>query len=478
MSFEYAEHNSSDLPSLIDKRSTLRDEIARLANAETVTPAEDARLDAALAEFERLDKQIAVVRSAQHPANVKPTNPTAPQVMHRVEAWGVDADRHTITDRAAAALDQMERTTHLEPNQLEAVERSMKMADQRDPMAEWVVTHGDPAYTSAWMRWLSDPATGPTEFDDRERDAWRRARATARAMTGDVSAGGGVQVPVLIDPAIMLQNAGAIDPMLNLARVETIATDTLKLVTSQGVTAEWLAAQATEVADATPSDLSQPTVATHAWDAFISASFEYVADVRSATAEIAKVLADAAQRLHANAWVNGTGASGQPTGWITTMSNGTQIVSGTSGAAGAATLVLDDAYALLEATPARYRPNAAWQASLPVINSIRKLSAQQTSAEGIWNQLSIDSPPLLLGRPIVENSSMDATIVSGSTDLCLAVGDWRAGYCIALRVGSSLEVVPHMLGSNRRPNLTRGYLLWGRAGGATIQSNSMRILKL
>ena len=32
------------------------------------------------------------------------------------------------------------------------------------------------------------------------------------------------------------------------------------------------------------------------------------------------------------------------------------------------------------------------------------------------------------------------------------VGDWKSGYVIVDRVGMSVELVPHLLGSNRRPS--------------------------
>ena len=59
-------------------------------------------------------------------------------------------------------------------------------------------------------------------------------------------------------------------------------------------------------------------------------------------------------------------------------------------------------------------------------------------------------PPTLLGRPAHELSTMDGTIDAGQDNAIGIYGDW-SNYVITQRVGSSVELIPHLFGANRRP---------------------------
>jgi HK97 family phage major capsid protein len=81
----------------------------------------------------------------------------------------------------------------------------------------------------------------------------------------------------------------------------------------------------------------------------------------------------------------------------------------------------------------------------------------------------------MLARPIAEWSTMNAGTAVGQK---LAIyGDYQS-YLIAERLGMTVEVVPHVLGSNRRPIGARGLYAYGRTGGSAIVPNAFRYLEL
>jgi HK97 family phage major capsid protein len=62
-----------------------------------------------------------------------------------------------------------------------------------------------------------------------------------------------------------------------------------------------------------------------------------------------------------------------------------------------------------------------------------------------------------------------------TADYVLLYGDF-SNYVIADRVGTRLELVPHLVGTNRRPTLQRGFILWGRVGADSVNDNAFRLL--
>ena len=46
------------------------------------------------------------------------------------------------------------------------------------------------------------------------------------------------------------------------------------------------------------------------------------------------------------------------------------------------------------------------------------------------------------------------------------------------RIGAVLEVVPHLLGANRRPTGDRGAFLWFRTGSNVTTINAFRLLNI
>ena len=289
---------------------------------------------------------------------------------------------------------------------------------------------------------------------------------------GLTDSAGGFMVPLSLDPAILLTSNGSINPLRQISRVVTIATDSWNGVTSAGVTAEWIA-EAAEVADASPT-LAGPSIPVHKADAFVPFSFEIEGDAVNYMSELGRLLVDGAEQLAAAAYTTGSG-SGQPTGIVTSL----VASSGTVGLVAPVTpetLAASDVYATQNALPARFQAKAQWCANLGTINALRQF---ETTNGALKFPALQDNPPGLLGRPMNELSNMDGVINASATEnnYPLLYGSFEH-FVIVDRVGTTIELVPHLMGSNRRPNGTRGALLWFRTGSNVVVPQAFRLLSI
>ena len=284
---------------------------------------------------------------------------------------------------------------------------------------------------------------------------------------------GGYMVPLTLDPAIQLSSGGSINPLRQLARVVQTTTDTWQGVTSAGVTAEWTA-EAAEMADASPT-LAGPSIPVFKGDAFVPFSFEVEGDAVNFLSELSKLLVDGAEQLCATAYTTGNGTT-QPKGLITALVAAAGSVPLISPAT-PETLVAGDVYAVQNALPPRFQPGAQWASNLSIINTLRQF---ETTNGALKFPSLQDNPPMLLGRPMNEISNLDGTLNPAATEnnYPIVYGDFARGMTIVDRIGSTLELVPHLFGANRRPTGQRGALLWFRTGSDVVIPNAFRLLSV
>jgi HK97 family phage major capsid protein len=78
-----------------------------------------------------------------------------------------------------------------------------------------------------------------------------------------------------------------------------------------------------------------------------------------------------------------------------------------------------------------------------------------------------------------ENSNMDGRLDAAATanNYLLLYGDFGQNVIVD-RIGSTLELVPHLFGSNRRPTGQRGALLWFRTGSNVVVPQAFRLLNI
>jgi HK97 family phage major capsid protein len=330
-----------------------------------------------------------------------------------------------------------------------------------------VEASGDDAYLRAFCKLVADPERGHLLWDAEEHQAFQRVeqlRSETRAMSSTDNAGG-FMIPLTLDPSILITSAGSINPLRQISRVVQIATDSWNGVTSAGVTAHWLPEE-NEVSDDSPT-LTQPTIPVYKAAAFVPFSFEVGMDAINFVEEISKLLVDGLDQLSATAFTTGSG-SGQPTGLITELAGGSSQVNTATGD----TLVSGDVYNLLNQLPPRFQANARFAGNLATLSTL----AQFETSNGALKFPSLqNTPPTLLGRPVHQISNMDPTIDAGQNNSILVYGDFQQ-FVIVDRFPSSLELIPHLFGANRRPTGQRGAFLWSRVGSNVVVPNAFRLL--
>lgn len=383
--------------------------------------------------------------------------------------WNAPASE--LRGRAKTAVEEVE--SYMSDDQREAVaEKLSNVDDPRGVIPNLVIRTGNTYYRKAFQKAMAGRQDLWTH-DERQAVAALEEYRTVMSLTDGQ---GGFAVPFTLDPTLILTNDGTVNPMRQLARNETVVTDSWNGLSSAGVTAEWLAENA-EAADASP-DFLQPTVPVHKASAFVQGSIEITQDYQAIESDIAMAIADGKDRLEGTAFINGSG-SGQPTGIITALDGGSSEVTPTT----TEVFAVADVYKLQQALPPRFRgPESAFVGELSTINEIRQF-ATANNYHGFLTDLAGDSPAIMLGRRLFESSDMDAfsdvddTETDGNNHILL-YGAFR-NYLIADRVGFSLEFIPHLFatGSNR-PSGTRGWFGYWRVGADSLVDGAFRVLHI
>lgn len=459
---------TNELDELEARREPLESEMRELhvkAGDRELTRGEQQRWDRLQAGVDKLDDQRrALVRElAELPGHTESGDGARGDEPRRD---GRPADQQ----RAMRRLDELVRSDRVPAFAAERAEALMSdgAPAARSLAARWAEATSSAEYERAFTKLLADPQRGHLLWTPAEQEAYQRVaavQAEQRAMSVGTDSAGGFMVPLTLDPSIMLSSDGSVNPLRRVARVVQTTTNAWSGVTSAGVTAEWKA-EGAEVADASPT-LAEPNIPVHFGDAFVPFSFEFGMDAVNAVNELQRLMVDAADQLQASAFMNGTG-TGQPTGLTTGLASGSKVATTT-----ADTLAIDDVTGLQSALPSRFQPRAQWLGNLTTINMV---GGFETSAGSLrFPEVSSDR---LLRKPLNEASELDAAgdTANAGNDNVLAYGDFAAGFVIVDRVGTSVELVPHLFGSNSRPTGQRGLLMHFRTGSDVVVDNAIRLL--
>ena len=183
--------------------------------------------------------------------------------------------------------------------------------------------------------------------------------------------------------------------------------------------------------------------------------------------EVGRLLAFGKDTLESAAFATGSG-SGEPFGIVTAVTTTGDVDATTGGSFG-----LEDVFLLDESLPARYRANASWLANRAIYNDVRQFSVG--GGADVWERLQFDQPALLLGRPAYEASDMSSTITTD--ELVLLFGDFQ-NYVIADRIGTTVEFVPQLFGTNHRPTGQKGWFAWYRVGADSVNDSAFKLLRI
>jgi predicted phage gp36 major capsid-like protein len=197
-------------------------------------------------------------------------------------------------DQALRAIDQCHRDQPLMLDKsAHILENLIKYADPTCLTARYLVAVGDPHYNSAFGKMLARPQDAHLRFSAAETEAVRAVSKVMeeRALAEGTGSAGGFAIPITIDPSVTLTGSGALNPVREVSRVLTVGTREWRGVSSDGVTAGYVA-EAVEATEASPV-LAQPILKSEQGRAFVPFSIELDQDWSSLQTELVGLITDA-----------------------------------------------------------------------------------------------------------------------------------------------------------------------------------------
>jgi HK97 family phage major capsid protein len=469
---------------LVNRLKDINDEIARLAEKDTLAADDEvsfAEHSAEFAELEAEQKKLHRDAQARHIAKAAAvpgrtlngdlnTDPfgevesietrikTNPWDLSEMRVYPNDPKAQTteLRSRAYAAIEQMEGAS--DDRRQAATKLLDRWDDKQGSISRLVLATSSPDYMSFWAKSLR---YGPVAaFTPEEVAAANRAMSLTDAE-------GGFLIPFQLDPTVIITDDGSLNQIRQVARQVVATGDVWNGVSSGAVAFSW-DAEASEASD-DATTFAQPTIPIYKGVGFVPISMEALQDEANVTGAIADLLAFGKNVQDAAAFATGAGTT-EPIGIVTALTGGASVV----------TSVTTDVYAVadLHATkaglPARYRPNSSWLAN----DAIYGLTRQFAEPSGFWADLSGDRPPMLLSKPALESEDMDGTITALADNLVLILGDF-SNYVIADRVGMTVETIPHLFATpNNRPSGQRGFYAHYRLGADSVNDGAFSMLNV
>lgn len=466
---------TEELRSQVD---ALEAEVAELSTIDNITPEQDERLDAALAERKQRKGELAAAEAEEQRiaardaetaeirdglASKKVTGtPSAPNFNRPSDVYDYDVrslrDAGEARERVMRVLDDSNVTKYL-PEQtrasvLEEIERQISTPDVeahdsrklKNNMAQKFLATMRPEY----IRGYAKKMTGFNEITPEEQRAMDEARAWSDANDSTT-------IPELFDPQLGLNNAGAVNPMRQLGTIKRGTADIWEGLNTTGITASW-DGEAVEVSDDDPA-FTRPTITAYKGAAFVPWSVEFGGDAAAIVGELGMLFADAKERLESAAFATGNGSTA-PKGILTALTAVTysSITPTTDGQFG-----VEDTYKLMNTLSPRWRPNSAFVGSISAQNRIRAFGTALGAS--FITDLSGGYTFTLLGRPFYEDSDYAnvSTLTTGALNI-MTFGD-HSKYYIYDRVGMSTEFIPMLFSTGSgRPTGQRGVYAWWRTG--------------
>lgn len=463
----------SKLAELDVRVAELRDEIAELEAIEDITPEQDARLDAALAEFatakadfdrltERAEK-IAAVKAVE-----TGRTPGVGQFQYKRDTpTEVDVRTASRGEARSAALKLLEQSLVADDERRTMVDKAIAYKSQNydgDYVARSVILTEDPAYQSAFAKGIQGREA---LFTEAEREAVARFHEF-RVVKGSVDTSGGYGIPVVIDPTIRITSGTGLTGLLPYITVEPVTTDSWRGVTAAHTT--W--AEVTEGGDGTDDapTFGGPSIPVVTSRATIPYSIEAEQDYPGLASQLSRVLESGYMDHLAARLAVGTGTT-TIKGVFTALdaTTGSEVAVTTDALFGA--VDIDKVFASLGE---RFRQRAVWYMNVDVENEIRAFGSGTATSRFTVDQTAFGIS-LLNGRPLV--TSDWAPLFTGTTGAAniLCFFD-PTEYILAQRIGMSVEYVPH-LQSAALPNMTRAWMAYARAGGDIPVTQAGRILQ-
>lgn len=463
------------LKEILDRQEAIRSELKKIEDDPTAVEETDADyVDTLIDEYDALEERrvplaaraeklnlIRVAAKDDDTASTEPgdSRPVAPTQIYRNKRDPFDnmegVRRNLIhgsemRDRALDAIEWASRSQWCDfPD--DHAERASQLASQSKGIAKHILLTGSQEYYDAFRSYVNDP------------EGTAIAQRATTLGTGSL----GFMLPFVLDPTIILTNAGSANPFRRASRVEQTTSNTWNGVTSAGVNAAFVG-EATASTDASPA-VGQVQITPQKAHAWVFGSYESLED-SDLGSQLPRLFADAKDRLEESVFATGAGTGVIPQGAVTAATTGNT--------AAVTAYAVGDVYTLQGRLGPRFRGSqrAAWMANLFYINKTRQFDTAGGSS--FWANLGQGTPEQLLGAPIYESSSMSTGTATGS--LVLLFGDFNE-YVIVDRVGMSLLYEPMVTGTGANANLPTGeagwYAFW-RVGAKASTANALQALRI
>jgi HK97 family phage major capsid protein len=331
-------------------------------------------------------------------------------------------------------------------------------------------------HVEAFRAWLRNPTSHQTRARLLDAESAALGPNETRIASGLTGPDGGHLVPAAVY-ANIAQRITNISPIRSIARVTPITSTLTKFPLDRaGTGTGWVGENVARTATAEPLlDLRTPTFGTAY--ALLTATEEILMD--SAIDIETWLTSSAATGIAAaegTAFVSGNGTN-RPTGFLSgptpvttadaSRASGTlQFVPG--GAASAITSV-DGLVNLFYSLKAAHRSNGTWVMNSATASVLALL--KDTTGRLLWSPaLAENTPPTLLGRPVVIAEDMPAIAASSFP---VAFGDFNEGYIIADQGALRITVDDNIT----TPGLVKFYVR-RRTGGNIYNSEAVKLLRV
>ena len=446
----------------------LRDEAVALSELDDITPEQDERLDAVIADIEareaeivKLEARQAVIDRAAVTAARVGEQPElrgdfhAPNVIRKTDAESVLEDRSATKGQISDALLRSIAEREVDDTQVRSL---LKRHGDDTQWSRNLLARSTNTYTEAFAKYL----TGRDMLLTNEERT---------AMSVGTNANGGFLLPTHLDPSVILTSNGSSNIIRQLARVVTLTEGkTWNGITSAGVTASY-DAELAEVSDDSPT-VGNPQVTVHKAQALVQASIEAFEDLNGLASDVMMMFADARDVLEGAKFATGSGTN-EPWGIFTALDANTnvEVTSAT-----AATIALADLQGLKRAVPQRFRGRSSWLMNPVYADAIKALGTALSASYS--TDITQSNTDRLLGLPVYESDDAPTTQTTTVRDNEIVVGDF-SNYVIADKPGStSIEFIPHLFNtSNNLPDGRRAWYMHWRNGADSVNDLAFRLLQ-
>lgn len=459
-----------NLKEIVDRQDAIRAELDTIEkNPASVEESDGDYVDTLVTEFDTLEARRVPLASRADKLNLiqsgakdeqatesgdsKPGVPTQVYRNRRDPFDDMDAVRTNMLrgsemrERAHDAIEWVSRSGWVDFPDAHA-ERATQLATSSKGIARHILLTGTQDYYEAFRSYIQDPEG--------------MAQRATTVGTGSL----GFMLPFVLDPTVILSNAGSSNPYRRVSRVESTTSVTWNGVTSAGVNAAF-GAESAAATDDSPT-VAQVQITPQRARAWVFGSYESLED-SDLGVQLPRLFADAKDRLEEGAFATGAGTGVFPQGAVTAATTGNT--------AAATAYAVADVYTLQGRLGPRFRNSrsAAWLSNLFYLNKTRQFDTAGGSS--FWANLGQDTPEQLLGKPVFESSSMSAATASGSS--VLLFGDFEQ-YIIVDRVGMSILYNPMVMAAatGNLPTGEAGWFAFWRVSAKASTANALQLLKI